>query len=525
MNVKSFLSKGKDIPYEFIEEVKRIVGEKYVSEKERDLISYSVDYWLYGVYKTQFGEIPVIPSAVVSPKNTEEVQKVVRLANKYHVQITPFGGGSGVLGAAIPFNGSIILNTQRMNKFISLDEVSQVAVFESGIIGTNLEKELNYKGYSLGNIPQSIPCSTVGGWVSTRAAGQFSTKYGKIEDMLLGLTAVLPDGEILRIKPVSRKSTGPSLKHIFLGSEGTIGIITEVYLSVHKTPEKVVKNSFAFDSVETALDMVREVVQTDAKPAVVRIFDKDETERYFGVVSKRDTYRQAFGIASKILKGKVSPKVLSILNESKNKISFEGMEKLAGKVAVIFISEGDEDFVFLEDRVIKKKAEEYNGISIGAKPVDIWLSKRFDVHLGPTILRNGGIVDTIEVVSLFTDAPALYNDIIVSMSNVKGAVSVSGHYSHFYPESACLYITFAGFPKDQLKYYEDTWTAAMETTLRHNGSISHHHGIGFLRKPFMQKELGIAGEKLMKDVINAVDKNHIFNPGKLVEGKDEEAVK
>ncbi len=521
MKVKSFLSKKGDVPLEFLEEAKHIVGERNVSKDERDLISYSADYWLYGIFKTQSGEVPALPAAVISPRTTEEVQEIVRLASKYNVKITPFGGGSGVLGGAIPLKDSIVLNTQRMNKFIALDKISQVAEFEAGIIGTNLEQELNYRGYSLGNIPQSISCSTVGGWVSTRAAGQFSTKYGKIEDMLLGLTAVLPNGEILHIKPIPRKSTGPSIRELFLGSEGTMGIITKVYLSVHKIPERVVKNSFAFNSVEDALSAVREILQSDAHPAVVRIFDKGETERYFGTTTKTNSYRYALGIAGKILRGKVSPKVLNIINESKNKISFKSMEKFVGKVAVVFISEGDRDFAELENKVIHRIAEKYNATSTGETPVDIWLRKRFDVHLGPVILRNGGIVDTVEVVSLFKDAPALYHDAISAMSKIDGAISVAGHYSHFYPEAACLYVTFAGFPKDPYKYYKDTWTAAMQATLQHNGSISHHHGIGFLRKPFMKEELGNSGEKLMKDIINAVDKKHLFNPDKLVEGRDE----
>ena len=473
MNIKTYLSQKGAVPSEFIEQVKHIVGEENVSERECDLISYSLDYWLYGVALSQYGNLPSLPCAVISPKNREEIQGILRYANEYKVHITPFGGGSGVLGGAIPLDDSAILNLQRINRFICLDETSLVAEFEAGIIGANLERELNHRGYSLGNIPQSLHCSTLGGWISTRAAGQFSTKYGKIEDMVLGMEVVLPDGDLLDIKPVPRRSVGPSLKDLFLGGEGTLGIVTKAVVSVHPLPKGTAKQSFVFPSIEVALDVVRRILRGDAKPAVVRIFDEAESERYF--------------------------------------------EEIGNKVTVIFASEGEPDFVALESNVIRRIAEENGGEPMGENPVNIWIEKRFDIGLGPVIMQQGAVVDTIEVASLFKDAANLYEDMIASMNAVDGAVMVSGHFSHFYPEGACLYITFAGFPKDLFRYYEDTWTAAMEATLRNNGSISHHHGIGYWRKQFMQQELGASGVELLRRIKFALDRNGILNRGKLVD--------
>jgi len=473
MNIKTYLSQKGAVPSEFIEKVKHIVGEENVSERECDLISYSLDYWLYGVALSQYGNLPSLPCAVISPKNREEIQGILRYANEYKVHITPFGGGSGVLGGAIPLDDSAILNLQRINRFICLDETSLVAEFEAGIIGANLERELNHRGYSLGNIPQSLHCSTLGGWISTRAAGQFSTKYGKIEDMVLGMEVVLPDGDLLDIKPVPRRSVGPSLKDLFLGGEGTLGIVTKAVVSVHPLPKGTAKQSFVFPSIEVALDVVRRILRGDAKPAVVRIFDEAESERYF--------------------------------------------EEIGNKVTVIFASEGEPDFVALESNVIRRIAEENGGEPMGENPVNIWIEKRFDIGLGPVIMQQGAVVDTIEVASLFKDAANLYEDMIASMNAVDGAVMVSGHFSHFYPEGACLYITFAGFPKDLFRYYEDTWTAAMQATSRNNGSISHHHGIGYWRKQFMQQELGASGVELLRRIKFALDRNGILNRGKLVD--------
>jgi alkyldihydroxyacetonephosphate synthase len=472
MNVKTWLSERGAAPSAFVEKAKDAVGEDNVSDRECDLIAYSLDYWLYGIYLSQYGNLPSLPSVVISPANCSEIQAILKAANEYRVQITPFGGGSGVLGGAIPTHGSAILNLQRMNRFLSLNEKSLVAEFEAGIIGANLELELNYRGYAMGNIPQSLYCSTLGGWISTRAVGQFSTKYGKIEDMVLGMEVVLPDGGLLTIRPVPRRSTGPSLKDLFLGGEGTLGIVTRATVSVHPLPRATSKQSFAFPSVESALEVVRKALRADARPAVVRIFDDIETERYFGIKDK---------------------------------------------ATVIFISEGEPDFVRPEGRLIASIATESGGEPLGEAPADTWLEKRFDIGLGPVVIQQGAIVDTIEVVSLFSDAANLYRDVVASMRAVEGTVLVSGHFSHFYREGACLYMTFVGFPSDPFRYYGDSWTAAMEATLRNNGSISHHHGIGLWRMPFMQKELGAEGVQVLRRIRSALDPNGILNRGKLVD--------
>jgi len=478
MKVKTFMSPRGTLPRGFPDSVRRIVGDEHVSRREADLISYSLDYWLYGIFRSQKGELPALPSAIVSPASAAEIQEVLRCANEYRVPVTPFGGGSGVLGGAIPLHGSIILNLQRMNRFLSLDEVSLVAECEAGIMGGNLELELTHRGYSAGNIPQSLFCSTLGGWIATRAAGQFSTKYGKIEDMVMGMEVVLPDGDLLNIKPVPRRSVGPSLQDLFLGSEGALGIVTRATISVHPLPALTVKQSFVFPSIEVAVDVVRRILRAEARPAVVRIFDEAESERYFPGIGR--------------------------------------------KVTTIFISEGGREYTSLDGKVIRRISMENGGKSAGEEPVDIWLKKRFDIGLGPLLMQHGGVVDTIEVSALFKDAARLYTDMVASMKAVEGVLEVSGHYSHFYPEGACLYVTFAGIPEDPLRYYRDTWDAAMAATLRNNGSISHHHGVGFWRMQYMERELGASGVKLLRSVRGAIDPKGILNRGKLVDDKEEQ---
>lgn len=474
MKVNTYMSPEGILPRGFIERVRRIVGNEHFSQQEGDLISYSLDYWLYGVFLSQKGDLPALPSAVISPASAAQIQEIVKCAREYKVPITPFGGGSGVLGGAIPLNGSVILNLQRMNKFLNLDELSLVAESEAGIMGANLELELNNRGYSAGNIPQSLYCSTLGGWISTRAAGQFSTKYGKIEDMVLGMEVVLPDGNLLNIKPVPRRSVGPSLKDLFLGGEGALGIVTRATISIHPLPELTTKQSFIFPSIEVAVDVVRQILRAEARPAVVRIFDEAESERYFPKIGRR--------------------------------------------VTTIFISEGESEYTKLDAKVIRRISRENAGKSGGEEPVDIWLQKRFDIGLGPVLMQYGGIVDTIEVSALFKDAAKLYRDMIAAMKAIEGVLEVSGHYSHFYREGACLYVTFAGIPEDPQRYYQDTWDAGMQATLQNSGSISHHHGVGFWRIQYMEQELGATGVGLLKSIKSALDPEGILNRGKLIDG-------
>lgn len=475
MKVKTYMSREDTLPPGFVEKVRGIVGDEHFSQQEGDLISYSLDYWLYGVFLSQKGDLPALPSAVISPSSAAQIQEIVRCAGEYKVPITPFGGGSGVLGGAIPLNGSVVLNLQRINKFLNLDELSLVAEFEAGIMGANLELELSNRGYSAGNIPQSLYCSTLGGWIATRAAGQFSTKYGKIEDMVLGMEVVLPDGNLLNIRPVPRRSVGPSLRDLFLGGEGVLGIVTKSTISIHPLPKLTVKQSFIFPSIEVALEVVRQILRAEARPAVVRIFDEAESERYF--------------------------------------------PKIGRKVVTVFISEGEIEYTTLDAKVIRRTSRDNGGKSSGEEPVNIWLQKRFDIGLAPILMQYGGIVDTIEVSALFKDAARLYRDMVAGMKAVEGVLEVSGHYSHFYREGVCLYITFAGIPKDPLRYYQDTWDAAMQATLRNNASISHHHGIGFWRIQYLEQELGSSGVGLLKSIKSALDAKGILNPGKLIDGR------
>jgi len=452
-----------------IEILKESLGEK-ISTREVDLVSYSHDYWPITLHWLIKGEVPALPDAVVWPESTEEVQLVVRTAYELNVPVYPYGGGSGVLGGTVPEGGGIVVDLKRIRD-VALNEEDLIVEAGAGVNGYYLEKYLESKGYTLGHFPQSLYPSTVGGWIATKATGQFSTKYGGIEDMVLGLEVVLPWGDIVDLPPHPRTATGPDLRRLFIGSEGVFGIVTRAWLKIWPMPEERVMVSFVSESLNDALESVRRILRRGAKPAVVRIYDEIETKRHFYM-----------------------------------------FDEAYGKIMTVMILEGDKNVVEAERKIVE---EEFQGRPLGEEPVEHWLKTRFDVKEASEFAPLGVVFDTIEVSSRWSNAVRLYENVRKAMMNVNGTLFASAHASHFYPQGVCFYFTFAGVPRgDPFEYYESVWDAAMRATLESGGSISHHHGIGRQRRKWLPEELDKAIEVLRR-IKEALDERHVMNPGNM----------
>ncbi|UCH31118.1 MAG: FAD-binding oxidoreductase [Candidatus Bathyarchaeota archaeon] len=461
----------RSLSHSFLSAVQKVVGAENLKASQGELIAHSRDFWLLPQAWFVKGKIPYSPSAVVYPSSTEEVVKVVKLSAKHHVPIVPYGGGSGVVGGAVPITGGLVLDMKKMNRILEIHNENLLARVQAGVNGWRYEEALNRLGFTGGHIPQSLPSSTVGGWVACRAAGQFSTKYGKIEDLVVSIEAVLPNGKIVKSKTTPRSSTGPRLEQLFLGSEGVLGIITETTLRIFPYPEKRILLSFAFKDLQEPLDAVRKIMRRGFRPAVIRLYDEVEVGLYF-----------------RHIKG------------------FEG------KTLLLFVLEGDTNLTDLEKEIVSEECE--RGIFKGEKAVHHWLENRFDVHLVSEMIKGGAIVDTIELATTWDKATDLYRKTIEGLRALSDTVYASGHFSHFYQEGACLYLSFAGFPTSIEDYYWKAWKTVMETTLKLGGSISHHHGVGLVRAKWIRKELGEYFE-LLKKIKKVIDPLSILNPGKL----------
>ncbi|MHA1792561.1 MAG: FAD-binding oxidoreductase [Promethearchaeota archaeon] len=461
-----------------VKKLKDIVGDNWVSTEESDLVAYSKDYQLITNRWTIDSKVAGLPHVVVWPGSDTEISTILKLLNKEKIPAIPYGEGSGVVGGAIPVNGGVMIDMKRFDKIIEINDVDLTVTVECGLNGKTLERLLKEKGYLIGHVPQSFHTSSVGGWIAHRAAGQFSTKYGKIEDILISLRVILPTGEIIDTKQYPRSANGPMLEKLFLGSEGTLGIVTRATLRMWRWPEKTAGVGFAFKNLHDALESVKNILQKQVYPAVVRIYDKIETERHF-------------------------------YNEKRAK----------NKLMTVFICEGFARLVDFELSIVKEEALNANGVDCGDVPVEHWFETRFDVKEASKYGAKDVIFDTIEVSCMWKDAERLYEAVVTEMKNVEGMAIVSGHASHFYPQGVCFYFTFVGMPragKTPEEFYNQAWDAAMKGTINSGGSISHHHGIGITRARWMEKEHGLMLD-LMKRIKKEIDPNGIMNPGKLYE--------
>lgn len=439
------------------------------------LEAHARDTWPLALLRQARGKPPVRPACVVAPGSVEEVAAILQWADTERIPIVPFGAGSGVCGGIQPRPDAVVVDLREMNRLLHVDETALIAEVEAGMMGDQYEAALNDRGYSMRHFPQSIALSTVGGWVATRAAGQFSTRYGNIEDRLAGLEAVVPGGRVMQIKPVPRRSAGPDLRHLFLGSEGTLGIVTRLWFRIFPLPEERKLLSYSFPDFDSGLEAVRALLREGWHPPVLRLYDAAETARHFGEWASAES------------------------------------------CFLIAISEGPVSLVAAEAAACHNHCSARGGEAVGEAPAAHWLRERNHVPDLAELVARGFVVDTIEVAADWNRIGRIYHRVIADVSSVPGILFVSGHSSHSYPDGTNIYFTFVAHPDkdtDPEETYRECWRRTMEATLAQGGTISHHHGIGRLRAPWMRAEHGEA-LALLRAVKRVFDPNGIMNPGVL----------
>ncbi len=435
--------------------------------------AYSYDTWPVATKWKHLGKRLFAPDAVIKANSSKKICDVLQWANLHNVPVTPWGGGSSVTGQALAVDGGIILDTTSMNEIIALDEESLLVKVEAGIFGHNLEKELNQRGYTLNHSPQSLDRSTVGGWLSTRAMGQFSSAYGGIEDLVVSFSVILPTGEEVETMHVPRAAVGPDLRHIFIGAEGTMGIITEVTLKIFPLAETRILEAISFDSVEAGIAVMRTITRTGLKPFLVRFYDQVEARH---AMQDKD------------------------FNGCAMFLGFEGPQAVAQATY---------------DAAMKICSDE-NGTKIGPAPVEAWMGRRFDFSTVEKLLDEpGGLAETIEVAHFWHGILDTYHALRKALAPY--AQEVLGHFSHVYPQGTSLYIILLGHAADDAQAEEhllEIWDTAMQICLKTGAVISHHHGSGLARLPYVQCSLGSSMQVLEK-IKTAIDPANIMNPGKL----------
>ncbi|MGV9169152.1 MAG: FAD-binding oxidoreductase, partial [Promethearchaeia archaeon] len=347
-----------------------IVGEAHVYPQETDAILNAHDAWPLSEAKIRAGEILPKADFVVFPADEEEIAAILKLANEMKIPVIPVGGGAGVCGGTLPIYGGIQLDLKRMNKILSIDDESMLVTAQAGIIGIELEREVNRHGYITGHTPTSMRASNLGGFIATRSGGSMSSKYGKIEDLTLGLKVVLPDGTITRCKAVPRHSVGPDLRELFIGSEGTLGIITEATVRLFPRPEERRFRSMSFPDVHSGLQAIKRIFRAGLKPSVVRLYDPEDTALH---ISTR----------------------------------FDVPE---GDCMLLLAFDGRLEQVELDEQVSTEICLEEGGEDFGVGPSQYWWEHRYDMYY-PTKLTTGGyaIGDTIDIVATYDCLEDVYH--------------------------------------------------------------------------------------------------------------------
>jgi alkyldihydroxyacetonephosphate synthase len=457
----------------WVEELLKQFGPERVITADAELLSHSYDAWSVAIKWRQQGKAPYRPDALFLPQSSQDVSRLLAWASENRIPVTPWGAGSSVIGAPLPMHAGISLDMSSMNRLLSLDISNLLVTVEAGMIGSTLEQELNSRGCTLNHSPQSIHRSTVGGWVATRAVGQFSSRWGGIEDLVASLTVVLPSGEIVKTLLSPRIGVGPDLQQLFMGSEGAFGVVTEVTLKIFPTSESQILESILFPSIHSGLEAMRRIIQCGIRPSVVRLYDADE---------------------SRYLSGSPADSGNTLL------LGLDGLPAV----------------VQAEYAACLKICSAEGGVVSGENIARRWMERRFDFsRVESRLSQEGGVAETIEVAHFWDRIEATYHTLKKELSGL--AEEVQCHFSHVYPQGTSLYIIILGQAENASQAEERLlviWETAMRICLDRGASIAHHHGVGLARLPFIHDHLG-PSYKLLKTIKSAFDPLNIMNPGKF----------
>jgi alkyldihydroxyacetonephosphate synthase len=432
----------------------------------------SRDWWPLALHWALDGKVPRRAAAIVRPRDTSAVAEVVRAAAAAGVPVTAAGGRSGVCGASVPVFGGIVLDLTALDVIGEVDEASGVVEVGAGAFGPDLERHLNdHHRLTVGHFPQSFELATVGGWVACRGAGQYSTRYGKIEDMVVGLEVVLADGSVVRTGGSPAAAVGPDLTQLFVGSEGTLGIVTRVWLRAHPLPDGDRRAAYWFADLASGIEACRQILRRGATPAVLRLYDAIESARGHG-------------------------------GDGTN-------------CALLVLDQGDPVLVDATMRVVDEVCTGL-GTSGDAGLVDAWTHHRNDTTALQGLTRKGFVVDTLEIAAPWSRLDKVHAATTAALMAAPHARVASCHLSHSYLDGACLYFTFAATPppEEVEATYVAMWDAGQRAVLASGGNLSHHHGIGLNRARFVAEALGPAFG-VLSTVKDGLDPAGILNPGKL----------
>ncbi|MGA9520999.1 MAG: FAD-binding oxidoreductase [Myxococcaceae bacterium] len=479
-----------------------------ISFEEQDRLVYSRDMWPRALIWIRQGRIPPPPDAVVWPKDEEEIAEIIRLARTHRIPVIPYGAGSGVCGGICAIRGGIALDLKRLEQVSPVDVKRQTVDAQAGVIGEVLERKLNQQGWTLGHFPSSIYMSTLGGWLATRSAGLFSSRYGKIEDMVLSVRAVSGAGELI-VTP-ERPRPGPDLAQLLIGSEGTLCAFTGARLRVHPAPEHRAFRGVRFRSVAEGVEAIRQIFRAGLRPAAVRLYDPFDTSLV--ARSRREDAHPRRGFMVDLLPAitrQVTPRALGrpwLLNQAAD---------LFKHSLLILCFEGEARRTRREEEAARAICVRMGGVDQGEAPGRQWYEERYSVSYKMSkAVDSGAFADTMEVAATWDKVMDVYDRVRAAVAPI---AFVTCHFSHAYLEGCSLCFSFVASGTTEARQeerYDQLWRVALAAALSAGATVSHHHGIGLLKDRELVEELG-PGRRMLEALKRALDPDGIMNPGKL----------
>jgi alkyldihydroxyacetonephosphate synthase len=486
-----------------------IVGEGHVTTDDMERVVHVYGKSLRDLVRIRANKVERYPDLVVYPADEAEVQKIVDAAVAADAVIIPFGGGSNIAGSLEPRSSEkrviLSLDMGRLRSVIDIDEESGLARIQAGAQGPDLEEQLNARGWTIGHFPDSFTHSTIGGWVATRSSGMQSDKYGDISEIARGLRVVRP-GATLVVKPHPSASNGPSVKEMILGSEGRLGVITEVTAQVHRVPAKRDVYAYFFPNWDAGIAAMQEIAESDAAPSITRVSDGPETG--FSLATSKES--KGF---SKFLSGTVLPGLMKA----------KGWKNLDKDICLSFIGfEGEEGHAKRQKSLVDAIVKKHNGLGVGTGPGVLYDQKKFDTpYLRDFLLDRGAAGDVSETAMPWSKVTLIHDAAIAAAHKAYDELGIKGwimsHMSHSYHSGACLYFTFAFvFDKDPLGEYDHVKSAIQQAFVDNDSSISHHHGVGLEHAPWLEQDISSEGLKVVSGLFSVTDPGSNLNPGKII---------
>ncbi len=495
------------LPPDAASELERIVGEGNVSVAHADRVTHAVGRSYKDLVRLRSGTLVNAPDAVVFPEDEASVREVLAFARRQRFAVIPFGGGTSVVGGVEPMAGgtypaTLTLDLRKMNRVQGIDDASGLVVAQAGIRGPLLEEALNQKGLTLGHFPQSWEFSTLGGWIATRAAGGFSNRYGRIDDLVVGLRLVAPT-RTLEVRALPGQDHGPDLKEIVLGSEGTLGVVTQATMRAHPLPTSRRFASRLFRTFADGLAALRTMARDGSLPDMTYLSDEEETR-----FAAAQAGIEAGGGGDPATAGAL--KVLGMRGYSleQGSLLLMGFEGSPARVA------------HRRKRAVRLGIPSAN---LGSGPARRWHGERFEMpYLRDSLLDHGILIDTVETAASWSNLGRVHEAagkaLQTAVWEAGSASVVLCHVSHVYPDGASLYFTVFGKakPGQEVAQWETIKDAVTRAILDAGGALSHHHGIGADHAPYLGKVIGEDGLVVLRALKRELDPEGIMNPGKLM---------